>query len=51
MTQWAEADPGWNVLIRDKNRVIAYRSHGDLKFTKKENKPSNNVAPIERKGN
>lgn len=28
MTQWAEADPGWNVLIRDKNRVIAYRSHG-----------------------
>lgn len=50
-TQWAEADPGWNVLIRDKNRVIAYRSHGDLKFTKKENKPSNSVAPIERKGN
>ncbi|HAF97315.1 MULTISPECIES: hypothetical protein [Paenibacillus] len=51
MAQWAEAESDWEILVKEKSRVIAYRSHGDLKLSKKENKPSNNVAPIERKGN
>lgn len=50
--QWEKAESDWEILVKEKNRVIAYRSHGDLKLSKKDKKPnSNNVAPIERKGN
>lgn len=50
--QWLKAESDWETLVKEKNRVIAYRSHGDLKLSKKDKKPiNNNVAPIERKGN
>ncbi|MGG3281472.1 hypothetical protein [Paenibacillus solani] len=50
--QWVKAESDWEVLVKEKSRVIAYRSHGDLKLSKKDKKPiNNNVAPIERKGN
>lgn len=48
LREWENVKNDWKVLVRKKDQVIGYK--GD-KLSKNEKKNSNDVAPIERKGN
>lgn len=49
LPEWERVKNEWKVLVRKKDQVIGYK--GELKQSKNEKNNSNDVAPIERKGN
>ena len=49
LPEWERVKNEWKVLVRKKDQVIGYK--GELRQSKNEKKNSNDVAPIERKGN